>query len=184
MASITFHDRFKNKIEQVGKDGILRINSLKSVEKGKIPEYKLHLMPSFAYLSNEEKSMKNLKFLPKVKETENQVVLLKSREFIKGIIDLYKSNSQSPDFRASNCKSVTFIRSQIGSSRNLGKSTERTILNRETPEKNSRANLTTAEVNKSQTKLPDISNRSKAINIALKQRWQVKNLKSRIKLFN
>ncbi|OMJ68481.1 hypothetical protein SteCoe_34047 [Stentor coeruleus] len=42
MSSITFSNRFKNKIERVGKSGILQLNALHFVEKSELPSRKIH----------------------------------------------------------------------------------------------------------------------------------------------
>lgn len=42
MASIIFSNRFKNKIERVGKSGVLQLNALNFVEKSEVPLRKIH----------------------------------------------------------------------------------------------------------------------------------------------
>ena len=46
MASVTFTTRFRNKIDRIGKEGLPISESLKAIDKGKIPEYKVHFQVS------------------------------------------------------------------------------------------------------------------------------------------
>ena len=46
MASVTFTTRFRNKIDKIGKEGLPVSESLKAIDKGKIPEYKVHFQIS------------------------------------------------------------------------------------------------------------------------------------------
>ena len=64
MASLEFNIRFKNKFTKIGKEGYLEIDSLKAIEKVKIPENKLHepylrLLPSASKGNLASKSFKS-----------------------------------------------------------------------------------------------------------------------------
>ena len=89
MASLEFNIRFKNKFTKIGKEGYLEIDSLKAIEKVKIPENKLHepylrLLPSASKGNLASKSFKSSNKTPDPTKPE----------LSKGVLKLPRLNSK------------------------------------------------------------------------------------------
>ncbi|OMJ92948.1 hypothetical protein SteCoe_4165 [Stentor coeruleus] len=101
MASITFSNRFKNKIERVGKSGILKLNELNFVEKGELPLRKIH--QPFRVIPNGSKILISQK-LGKEELHEKS----KSLEYLRS----YTPNKDVKIRKSPGCVAESFMRSK------------------------------------------------------------------------
>ena len=131
MASISFNDRFKNKSKQLGKQGIINIESSNAVLKEIIPESKLHKISQYM---NKQLSLRENPLRTKLSSdnilTERGMKIQKSMKFIIKNYESETHSYRSPLFIPPLTTQKSFARIQLDSLESAKKSPQHSSKNK------------------------------------------------------